>query len=622
MNKKFFNKRSTLYALRSTTPRNRGAALTLAVLFFVIISLAIVMGSVNPIVRDFNAGSELINSKLSYFTAEAGNEDGIYRLKSGKQISNPEVTMLNGGSVSVTTANISNDQKQVTADANISSNQRNVDTVLFTGVGSDFVYGAQVGEGGLVMANNSRVEGTGGVAGNVYSNGPISGGSGTAITGSATVATSVSEDNQARSEVCNADQIMAQANPEIDFAESFSPGATLPLYKISLYIKKVVAPSTDNPPATTIRIVADNGSGVPNTTTLASASLQSSLVSASYGWVDVTFTSPANLVGGQTYWIVLDTSLDSGGDDYWVWCRDSNNGFGNGVAKYRQTWNSGSAWSSAITGDLAFKTYVGAGPGIISGVAVNIDAYANTVNNSTVTGNLYCQTGSGNNKVCDTSQPDPGPLNLPISDGNIAQWKSDAADGGIITGNCGDGGVAGCNVPSGGSLSLGPKKIVGDLTLTNNRTLNLTGVLYITGTVSISNNATIKCDVSFGADSCVLLTDRSIDVSNNGVVNGSGQSGSYMLLVSTIEGCNGSGGTGCASGSSGINIGNNVTGGIFFTSKSMINLSNNATIKSIVGYKLNIANNAIVRYEQGVANTNFSSGPSGGWNVKSWNEVE
>lgn len=598
-------------------PRSRGAALTLAVLFFVIISLAIVMGSVGPVVRDFNTGSELINSKLSYFTAEAGGEDAFYRLKSGKLISSPEVTTLNGGSTSVMVVNVGSNEKEITSNGTISSNVRNTKISLITGVGSDFSYGAQVGEGGLMMNNNSSVQGTGGAAGNVYSNGPITGGSGTAVTGSATVATTVAEDNQARSTVCNADQDVARTSPEVDFAQSFSPGESKPLYKISLYIKK-----NGNPGNQTIRIVADNGSGVPNTTTLASAALQESLVSGTYGWVDVTFATPANLTASQSYWIILDDN-GANGSHYWIWCKDSNNGFGNGVAKYRASWNSGSAWSSAITGDLAFKTYLGSGPGIISGVAsIGIDAYANTVNNSTVTGNLYCQTGSGNNKACDTSQPDPSPLNMPISEGNIAQWKDDAAAGGVITGNCGDGGVAGCNILSGDTLSLGPKKIVGNLTLTNDRILNLTGVLYITGNVNISNNATIKCDISYGTDSCMLLTDGYFDINNNGYVLGSGQAGSYALVVSTISGCNGGSGTGCASGYSGINLGNNVTSGIFYTTNSMILISNNVDVKAVVGYKLELSNNAYIKYEQGVADTTFSSGPGGGWNVKSWKEVE
>lgn len=599
----FLSSRVTHHRLR-VTGDSRGAALTIAVLFFIIISLAIVLGSVNPVVRDFRTGNELITSKLSYATAEAGDEDAIYRIKKGKQISNPEVTALNGGSVSVSVTDTGTGEKQITASGNISNYDRNVQTIIDTGVGVDFAYGAQVGEGGLVMGNNSEITGTGMVAGNVYSNGPISGSNGATITGVATVATSVTQD--ANWSVCNQDQIVGQSNPQIDFAEQFQAGATKPLYKVSLYLKKV-----GNPANPTIRIVADSA-GTPGSTALSSSGLSSSLVTGSYGWVDVTFSTPANLTSGQNYWIIFDTGQNS--SNYYVWCKDSNNGYGNGIAKYRQNWNSGSGWSSAITGDLNFITYVGGGPGTINGVSISQDAHANTITNATIGGVAYCQTGSGNNKMCNTSQPDPSPLPMPISQGNIAQWESDATAGGVISGNCP--GASGC------STTMGPKKIVGNLTV-NSTTFTMTGVLYVTGNVSVTNNGTIKCDVSFGANSCVLVADGWIDVSNNGTFAGSGQPGSYLLAVSTIQGCNGGSQTSsCASNNSGINIGNNVSGGIFYAEYSMINMSNNAEVKEITGYKLNLANNAQIEYEQGVANANFSSGPSGGWNVKAWNEVQ
>ncbi|MEK7165237.1 MAG: choice-of-anchor R domain-containing protein, partial [Patescibacteria group bacterium] len=441
------------------------------------------------------------------------------------------------------------------------------------------------------------------------------GGNGANVTGNLTVATSVIEDVQARSTVCNQDQIVGQTNPQIDFAQSFIASDSLPLYKISINIKKIGSPSSP-----TVRIVNDNSS-LPGTNSLASASLSSSLVTSSYGWVDVTFSSPANLVNGQTYWIVLDTSQDN--SKYYIWCKDSNNGFGNGVAKYRQVWNSGSAWSSTITGDLTFKTYIGGGPGVIDNVDVLGDARSNTITNSTVTGTAYCQTGSGNNKVCDTSQPDPSIANMPISQGNIDQWESDAEAGGVITGNCGDGGVAGCNFSSGNTISLGPKKIVGNLSMDNGKHLIVTGVLHFTGNINISNNSDIKCDVSFGAGSCIIIADGWIDTGNNTTFSGSGQSGSYIMALSTIEGCNG--GTQqpqCGEDNAGIILENNVTGAIFYTTKSMIILENNTNVKEIIGYKVELEQNSFIRYETGLMNANFISGPSGGWNIKSWKEVE
>ena len=584
---------------------NRGAALTLAVLFFLIISIAIVLGSASPVLRDLKNAQSLIKSKSSYYTSEAGTEDAFYRIKKGKQLSNPEVLSLNGGTVSVATTDVSGTEKDIIASGDVSTNNRNVKLTILTGIGADFAYGAQVGDGGLVMGQNSSVVGVGGAVGNIFSNGPIVGANGATVTGDATVATSLVADVQAQSTVCNTDQLIGKTSPQIDFAQSFVPSSSLPLSKVSLQVKKVGSPSSPS-----IKIVADNA-GSPKTTSVASAALLSGSVTTSYGWIDVSFATPANLIGGDTYWIVMDTGTDP--SNYYVWCSDSNNGLGNGIGRYKSDWTSGSGSWVTITGDLGFKTYLGAGTGSITQVSVNGNAKANTITNSTIGGIAYCQTGSSNNKACNTSQADPSPLNMPLSDANIQQLRDDATAGGAITGN----------YTGSGTTSIGPKKITGNLSVTNGATVKLTGVIYVVGNVDVSNNGTLKCDASFGANSCMLVTDGWIDAGNNANFNGSGTAGSYILGVTAIEGCNGGSQTsGCASGNSGINLSNNLTGAVFYASKSMVNLSNNAQLKAVIGYKLNLANNTTVQYEQGVANANFSSGPGGGWNVKSWKEVQ
>lgn len=595
---------NTQYMVNKKRGSNRGAALTLTVLFFLIISVAVVLGSASPVLRDLKNAQSLIKSKSSYYTSEAGTEDAFYRIKKGKQLSNPEVLSLNGGTVSVATTDVSGTEKDIIASGDVSTSDRNVKLTILTGIGADFAYGAQVGDGGLVMGQNAKVKGTGGAVGNIFSNGPIVGANGATVTGDATVATSLVADVQAQSTVCNTDQLVGKTSPQIDFAQSFVPSNTLPLSRVSLYVKKVGSPSSPS-----VKIVQDNA-GSPNTTSVASAALLSGSVTTSYGWIDVSFATPANLIGGDTYWIVMDTGTDA--SNYFVWCSDSNNGLGNGVAKYKSSWSSGGSWTQ-ITGDLGFKTYLGAGTGSITQVVVNGNAKANTINNSTIGGTAYCQTGSGNNKACNTSQADPSPLNMPLSDANIQQMRDDATAGGTITGD----------YVAAGTTSLGPKKITGNLSVTNGATLKLTGVIYVVGNVDVSNNGTLKCDASFGANSCMFVTDGWIDAGNNANLNGSGTAGSYILGVTAIEGCNGGSQTaGCATGNSGINLSNNLTGAVFYASKSMVNLSNNAELKAVIGYKLNLANNTEIEYEQGVANANFSSGPGGGWNVKSWKEVQ
>lgn len=605
------NKIQTVYKTKSH--QNGGAALVLTVFFLVFISVIIVLGTVSPTVRDHKNAQMLIKSKKSYYTSEAGIEDVFYRIKKAKQLSNPETYALNDGTVSVSNANVSATEKEVIATGDVLTSARKIKLNIFAGAGADFAYGAQVGEGGLVMDNNSMVTGVGGAVGNVFSNGPIIGAANVLITGDVTVATSISEDTSATATTCDTDELVGKASPQTDYAQSFVPSSSLPLSRVSLYVEKVGLPSSYS-----IKITEDN-SGSPKTSSIASATLLSSNVTGSYGWIDVSFATPANLVAGNKYWIVFDASNNA--SNYYVWCSDSTDSYANGTGKYKSSWSTGGSWTS-LAADLNFKTYLGSGAGSIDKVIANGNAKANTITNSTIGGTAYCQAGSGNNKACDTSQADASPMNMPISDASILQWKTDAANGGTIVGNCGDAGNPSC-VITGSTLSLGPKKIDGDLSMGIGKTLVLTGVLYVTGDIHVSNNSTLKCDLSFGADSCIIIADGWINVENNGFFLGSGTAGSYLLGISTIEGCNGGAQLpSCTDDNSGIKLGNNLGGAIFYTTKSMIKIENNAIIKAVVGYKLKLSNNAVIQYETGVTDANFSSGPGGGWNIKNWLEVQ
>lgn len=218
----------------------------------------------------------------------------------------------------------------------------------------------------------------------------------------------------------------------------------------------------------------------------------------------------------------------------------------------------------------------------------------------------------------------PAPENFPISGEQITSFKSDASSGGTISGNCGDSGSSLCKINDNDTLFLGPKKIAGNLVLTKKQTLVLTGTLYFTGYIDVdsSGGATIKCDTSFGSQSCVLLTDSWIHIKNNSSFAGSGSSSSYIMVLTTLSDCNGSGSpSGCTHHNAGIDLHNNATGAIFYASSSMAHLHNGVNVTQLVANKLELENNAIVNYESGLSNVNFSSGPSGGWTITEWKEV-
>lgn len=153
----------------------KGAALLIAILFFLIISVTIVVGSSGTVIADRKSAQNLIKSKASYFVSEAGVEDVLYRIIKSKNYSDTETLTLDGNIASVIVTG--DGTKEVVATGNASNLIRKIKTNLIAGTGASFHYGVQVGEGGLVMSNTSRVDG------NVFSNGQIKGSNSNIING-------------------------------------------------------------------------------------------------------------------------------------------------------------------------------------------------------------------------------------------------------------------------------------------------------------------------------------------------------------------------------------------------------------------------------------------------------
>src|SRR3989338_4544780 len=416
----------------------------------------------------------------------------------------------------------------------------------------------------------------------------------------------------------------------LDVAQSFqlATSSASAVRRVSLYIKKVGLPSD-----ITVRIMRDDG-GAPGDDggdVLASGTLSAAAVTANYGWVDVRFTTNPTPNPGTTYWIMTDTSLDN--NNYWVLGLDRVGGYAQGSAKFSDDWDDEN-WSD-IASDLDFRVWVGGGDMSLDGVIVNGDAHAHFIINSSVCGDAYYQYIDANslnflnaptNPTCPTpltngtaypDSTDPASLGMPISQGNLDQWKTDAQAGGTIAGNY--------TVSS--NVSLGPKEITGDLVMTsNNKTLTVTGTIYVQGNIDISNGSTIQCDAGYGANSCVVMADGWVHASNNGTFSGSGMAGSYLMILTTLA-CDGTGATSpggkaCGHHDGAVDVHNQATGVIFYASNGMINLHNGVEITEATAYKLRLDNTATITYDTGLSNVNFSSGPSAGWRISEWKEIQ
>ncbi len=583
---------------------NQGQAIITAVVFFLVISVIIVVGISSPIAYQVRNGADFLQSKQGYIASDTLAEEGYYRLNKGRTLPATFVLSFSGATSTAVVTDVGGD-KQIIATGNAGAFSRVSKSVFTQGAGISINYGLQVGNGGVTLSGSS------GISGNVYSNGNISASGSCSITGSATAAVSVTQfadQSNSASGTPAIDMTFGTTSASQDFAQSFTVSTTTTLAQVGLYIRKVGTPSN-----ATIKINTDTGTypnNTPTNTSLASGTLSASSVTTSYGWVNIAFTTNPSLVPGTVYWLVIDNSSVST-SNYYTMAATTGDTYtaANGVLKRGQL---GGSWTTPNTAyDAFFQIYLG-GVSTISGVSVGGsggDVRAFSVTGTTASGNLYCQTGSGNNKSCDTSQPTPSPLAFPVSDSNIADWKAQATALGVRNGSLS---IAGATATTTAGM-----KIIGNLDVSASGDLTLTGPLYVTGDVTISGAAHIRLASSYGASSGYIVTDGKINISASGGVVGSGNSSSYIVMITT-SGC---GGTTSCSGASAITVSGAAGAVVLISPDGKIDFSGSASAKGAIGYGMSLTGNTWLYYDSGLADINFSSGPSGSWNVSSWQEI-
>jgi hypothetical protein len=222
------------------------------------------------------------------------------------------------------------------------------------------------------------------------------------------------------------------------------------------------------------------------------------------------------------------------------------------------------------------------------------------VNYVNATGNIYCQSSLYNNKSC-ISQPDPSYTSLPISESNIAGWETDASSGGTYTGNYTVGWAG---------ATLGPKVITGNLTISSGGTLTVTGTLWVKGNMVLNGGGNIKLSSGYGSNDAVIVVDGTITISGGGHATGSGTAGSYIMLLSKNN------------TSSAVSVSGGAGAMIAYAQYGTVTVSGGASLKEVTGYRIVVTGGSDITYESGLTNNNFSSGPSGTWNINSWREVE
>jgi len=578
----------------------KGYATLITVIFTTIISLTIIAGFSFFTLQEVNTNRAFIKSIESHYVSESGIEDGVWRVVTAKQIGASETLDVGNGMTTITVTSSAN-QRIVRSEGVRDNLQRNLQTTIDINTkGVNFVYGVQVGDGGVAMDTQSTITGS------VYSNGDIIGDNNAKITGDAIVAggnTSVNPDVQWTAQ--NTDFLFATTTASEDIAQSFTAGSTGALTKVSVYLAKVGSPGSN----LTLRITTDSN-GRPNTSDITNQAITPGMVGASASWIDIPLATSPNVTQGTKYWIVLDYNSHSTAN-YWNWRKDNTDAYTNNTGKYSDDWDANNPTWKDVKGDLAFRVWVGGSnkriEAVTIGNATSGSGRANLFVNATIHGtscpNAYC--------IIDN----PARQDMPIPQSTIEDWKNEADDGDPINGNY--------EVTD--DVSLGPKKITGDLLITaTKKTLTVTGTVYVKGNISLDNGSKVKCASSFALNSCIIMSDGWIHIKNNGGFSGSGQAGSYVMFLSTssCDGVNVIPPCDSAHHNAAIDIHNNATGTIFYAETGLLNIHNGVKITEATAYKLHVDQNAEVIYEQGLADAHFSSGPTGGYNVKEWKEVQ
>ena len=254
-----------------------------------------------------------------------------------------------------------------------------------------------------------------------------------------------------------------------------------------------------------------------------------------------------------------------------------------------------------------------------SALTIKKDAQVHTCKNATIEGDLTVVSGAlgGGNSGCivlGSILPElPSnitPVEFPVTPTMIADWKVVAELGGTITPS---------PLPTytiSGDTTLGPKKINGNLIVNTGlgNELTLTGTIWITGTLEIKNNATVELDPSYGDLSGMMIVDGEIFIRPGVFLKGTSSPVSFLMLVgmssSTLE------------SNPAMEVKNTAQGAILFTPNGLMVIDNTVDLVEATTKQLLLKNNATITYDLGLANVNFTTGPSGGWSVISWKEVE
>lgn len=238
-------------------------------------------------------------------------------------------------------------------------------------------------------------------------------------------------------------------------------------------------------------------------------------------------------------------------------------------------------------------------------------------NQSKVVGTVYSNgniTGSGSSEITgdayavgSISSPDPkidghpypsaSPQPLPNFDYSF--WKGRALDlGGEET--C----SPTCTVDSGSSI--GPRKYNGNLIIRTNNQILLNGPINVTGDLSLQlGNTVVKLNDSFGSNGTAIVVGGKVILTQGGNFAPTDANPKGYIIVASES-----------TASDAVTISQSGATAVFYALNGGGQLSQTASVVSLVAKNLSLSQSATLTYDTGLAGANFTTGPGGSWVIK------
>jgi hypothetical protein len=294
------------------------------------------------------------------------------------------------------------------------------------------------------------------------------------------------------------------------------------------------------------------------------------------------------------------------------------NVFSNGVVQ--------GAGSAEVEGDI-----VSAGPaGLIADISATGSVYANTIDNVDVDMDAHYNVDLGGSSIGGTiytPATNQATTSFPISTTTVQSWKDAITNYGTTI-------AATDPACSSGTYTIDINTTIGYLKVECNlnikktgpsTTVTLDGPIWVEGNLSFTQGPTLQVDPSLGRLSVQMMADNpadrltssQIEVRNSTQFNGSGDSRSFIMLMSMNESAE-LGGTEVA-----IDVSQSANGSVLvYTDSGLIDIGNGIDLKEVTGYQINVAQNSEVIYESGLASLLFTSGPGGAYTLNDWEQAE